>query len=58
MKIILNGKHSMEKSGKLFYEAPSMLVIEMAQKSVVCASQDGSTESFGLGGSYFDSDFD
>ena len=48
----------MEKSGKLFYEAPSMLVVEMAQKSVVCASQDGSTESFGLGGSYSDSDFD
>ena len=51
-------KDTMERTEKMFYEAPSMLVIEMAQKSVVCASQDGSTESFGLGGSYSDSDFD
>ena len=42
----------MEIMDILFYEAPSIEVFEVVQKSAVCAS--GGTEQFRNGGSYDD----
>ena len=40
----------------LFYESPSVRVVEIAAEGIVCHS--GGTESFTTGTSYGESDFD
>lgn len=46
----------MEKTDKQLYEAPSMMMIEMLQQSMLCAS--GDTERFTEGESYGNDDFE
>ena len=48
----------MEVIRKQIYEAPSIQVIEVRQKCLICASPNGGTESFGLGENYSDGDFE
>ena len=45
----------MEAKQKELYEAPSMMVFEVKQEGVICAS--GGTEQFGNGNNYDDSLF-
>ena len=40
------------------YQAPEVQVILLTSAKVLCGSPDGATESFGMGGSYGDSDFE